>query len=386
MKKKKRGETTDRDVWGDVEGEKKKMEEAKKEKEQKDAAGAEEESEDEESDESDEEGEESGEEEEESEDDDDDGGGKGSDISDDEGTERKAQEKKKEKTAKEKKSDSGAAAHAHSAAPQQTIDLFGLSGGGSAEEQFPPQGADLVATLYGKESGVLYESKLLQVGAKLTVENNNSCKFVFFYGNRGSNSLKDVTVEAPASEGDAFQIKVRPEEPLEVAPRKQIQHLFLFHCFKPFKGPLAFLLKFNYQGSPYTIRLLLPLTIANFTVPATLSAEQFTGAWTKFTNEVIGVRKSDAPVALAALQTAVAEKLHMAVIPGVDKNAENFVAAGTFHTATKTPAGTFVTMAAMLRVETKSGMPVVRLTVHSGHQMVSEALMNAATNALQLRE
>lgn len=43
---------------------------------------------------------------------------------------------------------------------------------------FPPQAATTVQALLGKESGVLYETRDLQIGVKLTVENNNSVKMV----------------------------------------------------------------------------------------------------------------------------------------------------------------------------------------------------------------
>lgn len=381
MKKKKR-ETTDRDVWGDVEEGKKRLAEQLKEKKEKDE-------EDDDDDEDDEDDEDDDDEDDEEDSDDDEGGGKGSDVDDDEGTERQKQKdkEKKDKREAEKKEKPGVSSSS-SQPQQQTIDLFGFgtvnNHSSGADDLFPAQNLD--SSLFAKDSGVLYDCKLLQIGLKSTIENNNSCKFIFFYGNRGSNSLKDLVVQLPSAEADAFQIKVRPEEPLEVPPKKQIQHFFLLHCFKPFKGPLNFALKFNYQNSAHTINLAVPILMTHFLVPATLQAEQFTGAWQKFANEVVGVRKLAAAVDVSALQSQLTAAAHMAVVSNVDKNSDNFVAAGTFHTATKTPAGTFVTMPAMIRIETKSGMNVVRITIHSGHQLVSETLLAAITAALGLKE
>lgn len=103
--------------------------------------------------------------------------------------------------------------------------------------------------------------------------------------------------------------------------------------------------------------------------------------------------------------------LHLAVIDGVEQNANNFVAsgscfpllaacahcyvhdAGMFHTATKDPSGNLVNMACLLRcelhllalisltrldrcrVETKAGTNMIRVSIHSGHQQVSSALL-----------
>ncbi len=69
----------------------------------------------------------------------------------------------------------------------------------------------------------------------------------------------------------------------------------------------------------------------------------------------------------------------MAVIPSVEKTSDNFVASGIFHTATKNAHGQNVTMPCLLRVETKPGVPMFRVTVHTGHQTVSEALIHAIT-------
>lgn len=73
-----------------------------------------------------------------------------------------------------------------------------------------------------------------------------SVKLVFYYGNRCPNALKDVTAELP--ENDAYKIQARPNEPFEVAPKKQVLHYFLLHCFKPFKFPIVVKIKFNYLG------------------------------------------------------------------------------------------------------------------------------------------
>lgn len=107
---------------------------------------------------------------------------------------------------------------------------------------FPPQGS--IHSLLGKESGVLYETRDLQIGLKLSVENNNSAKLVFYYGNRCPNTIKDVSATLPSS--DAFKMQCRPTEAFDVPPKKQVMHFFLVHCFKPFHGPIQVQIQFTY--------------------------------------------------------------------------------------------------------------------------------------------
>lgn len=178
----------------------------------------------------------------------------------------------------------------------------------------------------------------------MTIENNNTCKLVFYYGNRCPNSMKDVTASVADNEG--YKVQMRPLEPFEVPPKKQIQHYFLVHCFRPFKFPIIVKLLFNYLNKSvtltkqltsmlcyaiatyihvytymsecwlvdvcmyvcydrqHTLSLKLPLMISSFTVPCPLESTAFVGAWQKYGNEVIAMRKLEG-VTVAQLTTAV---------------------------------------------------------------------------------
>jgi hypothetical protein len=100
--------------------------------------------------------------------------------------------------------------------------------------------------------------------------------------------------------------------------------------------------------------------------------------WKKFGNEAQGTRKGS-NTSVADLQQVAQSALHLGLIANVEKNPDNFVAAGTFNTGSKNAQGAFVTMPILIRVETKPGM--FRATVHSGHQSVSDAVLHALTIA-----
>lgn len=78
---------------------------------------------------------------------------------------------------------------------------------------------------------------------------------------------------------------------------------------------------------------------------------------------------------------------HLFLVQGLEKSGDNLVAAGTFHTATKNAAtGANVTMPCLVRVETKPNVPMFRISVHSGHSTVSEALLHTVTEVLRSKE
>lgn len=157
--------------------------------------------------------------------------------------------------------------------------------------------------------------------------------------------------------------------------------------FKPFKGPITVDISFSYLGKSHRLSLGLPIYLTTFVVPTSLEGAAFVGAWTKYGNELQAMRKTlDGSVPTSA---QVAQQLstlgHLFLVQGVEKTPDNLVAAGTFHTATKNAQGAYVTMPCLVRVETK-GVAMFRVTVHSGHATVSDALMQAVTAVLNAKE
>lgn len=122
--------------------------------------------------------------------------------------------------------------------------------------------------------------------------------------------------------------------------------------------------------------------------PTSLDGAAFVGAWQKYGNELQATRKTiDGSILSASdVSSRLSSAAHLFVVQGVEKVADNVVAAGTFHTATKNAAGANVTMPCLVRVETKPGLAFVRITVHSGHATVSDALMQAITAVLNTKE
>ena len=263
----------------------------------------------------------------------------------------------------------------------QTMDLLGgfgdfdpISNGGSgASVSFPAQDAALLTALYVKESGVVYETKDLQIGMKLSVENNNTARVVFYYGNRLPHSLQNL--KAGPQSSDVLRIAVQPEEGQEIPPKKQIQHFFTLTCMRPFKQPVPIPLSFSYQGKQHTLTVNVPVTVGRFCVGQQLEGGAFMNVWKQFGNESQQTRKVEAAHTGVSLAQLAVDGLHLSMVHGLEKTTDNFVLAGTLHTASKNAQGGNVTMPILMRVESKTGM--YRATVHSGHISVSEAVVQA---------
>lgn len=167
--------------------------------------------------------------------------------------------------------------------------------------------------------------------------------------------------------------------------RDRVSDSSLMRLGLPLVLPISFSLS---DVRPHTLTLSLPLYLSTFIVPTQLDGASFVGAWTKYGNELIGTRKLIDGVALTPTQviTALTSVAHLFVVQGVEKTAENVVAGGTFHTATKNAQGTNVTMPCLVRIETKPNIPMLRITVHSGHATVSDALLHTISAVLNAKE
>jgi len=261
------------------------------------------------------------------------------------------------------------------------------SASASSALSFPPQDLSLVTGLLRKDnnSGVLYDSPLLQIGYKaaLDVSIPYQCKMVLYYGNRMEQPMDRLVVTPPA--GEVFRVQQKPEEALTVAAKAQVLHYFLWHVRRPFNDTPVITLNFTVAGRPYSISLQTPLVLTTFVhPPATpFNPQSLVAAWGAMGNEVKTMRKLSAVSDVEALKAAlVPAAFHMQKVDGLEQTQDNIVAAGVFHTVTKDASGQYVTMACLLRLETRPNVDLVRVTIRAGHASVSDALLAAVSRIL----
>jgi hypothetical protein len=263
----------------------------------------------------------------------------------------------------------------------QLAGLFGEPNGVSSGLQLPDQAFSNIVALLKKEPpvGVLYDCKALQIGYKAQIENGYQCKMVLYYGNRMPAPLTEVVAQLPESE--ALKVQARPNEPFEVKGGVQIVHYFLWTCRKPFLEIPSLALKFKYNGIQHALVLKVPLLLTSFCLPAQISAQDCLSNWKAYgaEKECIAVRKLPGPADVTELKTVITTNAHMALVSDVENKAENFIASSSFQTGTKDANGNLVTIAILLRVETKAGMNVIRISIRSGHKQVSDAVLASVT-------
>jgi hypothetical protein len=205
------------------------------------------------------------------------------------------------------------------------------------------------------------------------------CNMVLYYGNKSGSALTDVRLTI--TNADAFAIQQRPDAPFSVAPKEQGQQLVQWKLMRPFGDPPTATLTFS-CGSRVELKLTLPLLLTHFVQPKIVEAAVFLRAWNAVGNEVRVTRQQKTAVSTQQLEAALVA-MNFALIAGADPNADNLCVAGTLHTATKGPDGVPVTMPIVMRLETKRGANMFRMTVRSGHMGVSNGVVAALSRITQ---
>jgi len=227
--------------------------------------------------------------------------------------------------------------------------------------------------------GVLYDSKALQIGYKAQFENGYQCKMVLYYGNRLNGPITEVVAQLPETE--ALKIQAKPDQPFEVKAGVQVLHYFMWICRKPFTDIPSIGIKFKYNGQPQTLMLKMPLLLTSFCLPTQLAGPDCLSAWKTYgaEKECIAVRKFQTSPDVNELKTLITTNAHMSLVMDVEKVQDNFIASCNFQTATKGNDGNLVYIPILLRVETKPGANVIRISIRSGHKSVSEAVLFSVT-------
>lgn len=250
------------------------------------------------------------------------------------------------------------------------------------QDPFPPQDPKLVTELLTKDKGTLYESPLLQILLQAMIDHaSNQAKVIVYYGNRSQLPMQKVSVQLPQQ--DAFKIQVRPDTKevdangaFDVKPAQQLRHFFLWQNTGPWKDLMKIKVNFVWDKKPRSIVLTMPLTLSNFVTPQSLEPAAFITAWQQTSaNEVWATRKLPKPLSVAEFKTSLTGPLHLNLIEGVDKNPANVWASGVVNGQSLT-----------VRIETKSNMPVFRVTVHCPSKALGDAFIGSVSAILQTQD
>jgi len=267
--------------------------------------------------------------------------------------------------------------------PQQSgvidLDIFSnerTSGPNNSNDLFPKQDMEKLQILYTKPSGVLYETKGLQIGVKV-VHEPGQCKMILYYGNRTNDVLSNVSAVLPDSA--ALRIQVKPDAPFDVKPSEQVLHLFMWEITRPFTEQPLLKIQFSHDDTPQMLSFRMPILTSHYVKPK--FDGNFVDVWKSTTqNELMQTLRAPSVINAEGISAVLADfGMNMVIIPNVETNPLNVYAAGTFIASTKDKNGNMISMPVLARVETRDNLNVFRVTIHSGHKSLSEAIMASFT-------
>ena len=262
------------------------------------------------------------------------------------------------------------------AAPAE-VDLSAFYSPGASATAPPPQDMDKHRALLTTNQGVLFEYDALQIGVKMQVDGGGSqCKMILYYGNKDAAPLTNVSLTLAAT--PKLRVQVKPETLESLPPKQQTPQYLLWHCMQPFDEAPTVTISFTRLGVPVTLSLVMPLLASKFAQPVATDPATFVASWKATANEAVEVFRARDPIDIAAIRKTLSEGMNFALIDNLDKNpAANVVCSGNFHTATKNAAGELVTMPILVRIETNAQGQGFRMTIRSGHKLVTEAFRRA---------
>jgi AP-2 complex subunit alpha len=207
-------------------------------------------------------------------------------------------------------------------------DIFGVASNGAAAPPAATGGPatpevvhDHVLKFLTKDSGVLYESDVLQIGIKMEFRKSLS-RVQLFYGNKSHQSIGAFS----STIASTAELEVTEKQPVPslVNVGEQIVQIFNIQCNKDFSEyPIL-----TVTGTLMNLRITLPVFITKFVEPAQMDAATFFNRWRALAkpeqeSQSIFTAQSGIDKSTAA---ALLSSTGLTVLDGVDPNHENHVA------------------------------------------------------------
>ncbi|GAB1292037.1 AP-2 complex subunit alpha-1 [Apodemus speciosus] len=202
-----------------------------------------------------------------------------------------------------------------------------------------PEADELLNKFVCKNSGVLFENQLLQIGVKSEFRQNL---------------------------GLAVQTK---RVAAQVDGGAQVQQVLNIECLRDFLTPPLLSVRFRYGGTTQSLTLKLPVTINKFFQPTEMAAQDFFQRWKQLSlplQEAQKIFKANHPMD-AEVTKAKLLGFGSALLDNVDPNPENFVGAGIIQTKA-------LQVGCLLRLEPNAQAQMYRLTLRTSKEPVSRHL------------
>lgn len=222
-----------------------------------------------------------------------------------------------------------------------------------------------------KNTGVLFENDILQVGIKSEF-NDSKGTVGIFYGNKTSSQFVNFTstLHMPGDLNTRLQIESNPP-PQIVEGGAQVKQMINAESLMEFNEQPVIDLHFSVNGMSQGIALPLPLFLSKFFTPTEMNSQDFFSRWKQLGNpeqECQQIFKARFPIDTETIKTKLSG-FGMSLLQNVDPNPENFVCAGIVKART-------VQIGSLLRLEPNRQAQMFRLTVRSSKAQVAKYLVD----------
>ncbi|KAJ1880330.1 hypothetical protein H4R99_006497 [Coemansia sp. RSA 1722] len=231
------------------------------------------------------------------------------------------------------------------------------------------------ARLLWENDGILYDGDEIQVGLVAQYK-PPAGRIGVFLGNKAKAPIYNISIQATPS--DTSKLTIQPATgqdtlPETLMPLAQARIFFDTNCLQVFTSAPLLRITYTVAGAPTVSELQLPVTVAHFMDPVTISVSDFFARWKQLGDTGIGESQNVLKSAFLSTDSAALEWLRsvvggmgFALIHGADPDPNNIVGVGI----ATTQAGRF---GCLLRVEPKPSHGLTRVTVRATNADVAQS-------------
>ncbi|KAL7077418.1 hypothetical protein ACQ4LE_003385 [Meloidogyne hapla] len=233
-----------------------------------------------------------------------------------------------------------------------------------------------------RQSGILYEDEIVQIGCKLEAR-SNLARLGMFYGNKTNTKFTQFITSITCPGQLAGQLVCQAKQiDSEIDAGTQIQQLVNVVCLNFFSQSPIIKISFTYTTKDnlqqqFSQNLYVPIFINKFFEPTEMNSEQFFNRWKQLNLPIQECQKIFA--AKSSMETEdVSQQLSnlgARVLPGIDPNPDNFVCAGIIHTQA-------AQIGTLIRLEPNKQTRMYRLTIRSSREGVASTLCDLLTEII----
>ncbi|KAJ2806478.1 hypothetical protein H4S07_003795, partial [Coemansia furcata] len=233
------------------------------------------------------------------------------------------------------------------------------------------------ARLLWENDGILYDGDEIQVGLVAQYK-PPAGRVGVFLGNKATAPIYDISIHVACD--DPTQLVVQPAAgqgalPDSLMPLGQARLFFDVKCVDVFATAPTLHITYTLAGAPTVSELQLPVTVAHFIDPVTITVADFFARWKQLGDAAIGEAQNVLKTPFVATDAGAIQWLRnvvggagFALIQGADAEPDNIVGVGI---ATTENAGRF---GCLIRVEPKPAHGLTRVTIRATNPTVAKVV------------